>query len=161
MKSWLAKFRISTAMDSGKPLPESLRQKIAADPELERFTRRTEALGRALRSVPPAQPALHDSIMRSVRNAARREEPRRALVSSWLTAAATVAALTIACGWAIYHRPATAGRQSLDGAVMVLEMSEQMPNTMPKMVMAPLSDEWARVDHDVQNTTQVLLASFP
>jgi hypothetical protein len=40
-------------------------------------------------------------------------------------------------------------------------MSEQMPDTMPKLVMAPLSDEWARVDRNVQDTTQVLLASFP
>ena len=65
MKSWLAKFRISAALDAGKPWPEPL--KIAADPELERFARRTEALGRALRSVPPAAPLLHDSIMRAVR----------------------------------------------------------------------------------------------
>jgi hypothetical protein len=40
-------------------------------------------------------------------------------------------------------------------------MSEQMPDTMPTLVMAPLSDEWARVDRAVQDTTQVLLASFP
>ena len=161
MKSWLAKLRISIAMDAGKPLPESLRQKIAADPELEHFTRRTEALGRALRSVPSAEVGLHNSIMRSVRNAARRDETRRSPVPSWLSPAAAVAALTLVCIWATLHRPTPPGRESLDGALMVLEVSEQMPNTMPKMVMAPLSDEWARVDHDVQDTTQVLLASFP
>jgi hypothetical protein len=44
---------------------------------------------------------------------------------------------------------------------MVLEMSEKMPNTMPSLVISPLSDELARVDHDLQTTTQVLLASFP
>ena len=44
---------------------------------------------------------------------------------------------------------------------MVLQMSEQMPDAMPRMVMAPLSDEWARVDRDLKDTTQVLLASFP
>gem|GEM_PF-3216184 len=148
-------------MDAGKPLPESLRQKIAADPELERFARRTEALGRSLRSVPPADAGLHDSIMRSVRNAARREQPQRSPTPSWLAATAAVAALTIVCIWATFHRPTPPGRESLDGAVMVLEMSEQMPNTMPKMVMGPLSDEWARVDQDVQDTTHVLLASFP
>jgi hypothetical protein len=42
-----------------------------------------------------------------------------------------------------------------------LEMGEKMSDTMPSLVMAPLSEEWARVDHDLQNTTQVLLASFP
>jgi hypothetical protein len=161
MKSWLAKFRISAALDAGKPLPESLRRKIAADPELERFARRTEALGRALRSVPLPDPSLHDSIMRSVRNAARREQPRRSLAPSWLPAAAAAAALTIACVWATFHRPTPPSRESLDGAVMVFEESEQMLNTMPKMVMAPMYDEWARVDQDVQDTTHVLLASFP
>jgi hypothetical protein len=161
MKSWLAKFRISTAMDAGKPLPESLRQKIASDPELERFARRTEALGRALRTVPPTESGLHDSIMRSVRSAARREQPRSAPTLSWLAASVAVAVLTISCIWGAFRRQTPPNQQSLNGAVMVLEMSEQMPNTMPKVVMGPLSDEWARVDQDVQDTTHVLLASFP
>jgi hypothetical protein len=78
-----------------------------------------------------------------------------------LAASAVVAALAVICLWPAFHRPAAPGRPSLDGAVLVLEMSEQMPDTMPKLVMAPLSDEWARVDRNVQDTTQVLLASFP
>jgi ferric-dicitrate binding protein FerR (iron transport regulator) len=161
MKSWLTKFRISAALDAGKPLPQSLRQRIATDPELERFTRRTEALGRALRSVPPAAPSQRDSIMRAVGAAARQEQPRRALAPSWLAASAAVAALAVMLLWTAFHRPASPGPQSLDGAVMVLQMSEQMPDAMPRMVMAPLSDEWARVDRDLKDTTQVLLASFP
>ncbi|HTA31589.1 MAG TPA: hypothetical protein VK731_13940 [Candidatus Cybelea sp.] len=161
MKSWLTKFRISAAMDAGKPLSESLRQEMAADPELERFARRTEALGRALRSVPPAAPSQHDSIMRAVRAAARRDKLARWFSPSWLAVSATVAALAVMCCWIIIHRPMPANRQSLDGAAMVLELSEQMPDTMPKMVMAPLSNEWARVDRDLRDTTQVLLASFP
>jgi hypothetical protein len=44
---------------------------------------------------------------------------------------------------------------------MVLEMSQELPNAMPSLVMSPLSDEWERVDHNLQDTTQVLLASFP
>ncbi len=44
---------------------------------------------------------------------------------------------------------------------MVLEMSEKMPAAMPSFVMAPLTDEWARVDRDLQNTTHVLMASLP
>ena len=159
MKSWLTKFRISAALDAGKPLPDL--PNIAADPELERFARRTEALGRALRNVPPAAPSQHESIMRAVRAAARREPPRRALAPSWLAAAAAIAALAVICLWPGIHRPALPVGPSLGQAVQVLEMSEQMPHTMPKMVMAPLSDEWARLDRNVQDTTQVLLASFP
>jgi len=161
MKSWWIKFRISTALDSGKPLPASLRQKIAADPELERFAHRTQALGRPLRSPPPVNPSLHDSIMRAVRASAQRGQPRRAPGLSWLPASATLAALVVVCLWMSRPNPAPPERPSLDGPLMALEMSEQMPAAMPSMVMAPLSNEWARVNHDVQETTQILLASFP
>jgi len=99
--------------------------------------------------------------MRAVRAAARRERPRRALGPTWWTASAALTAVALICLWAIFHRPAPTGRPSLDGAVMVLEMSEKMAGAMPKMVVAPLSDEWARMDRDLQDTTQVLLASFP
>ena len=77
MKSWLSKWRISAALDAGEPLPESLRKKIAADPELERFTKRTEALGQTLRRLPPSGPPLHDSIMSAVRAAARKRHLTR------------------------------------------------------------------------------------
>jgi hypothetical protein len=161
MKSWLIKLRISAALDARKPLPESLRRAIAADPDLERFARRSENLGRALRKPALAAPLMHDSIMRAVRAAGRREQPRRAPWAAWLAAPASVAALAAVCFWIGSPRQAQPGGKSLEGAAMVLEMSEQMPNTMPSLVMAPLSDEWARVDHDLQSTTQVLLASFP
>jgi hypothetical protein len=161
MKSWLAKFRISAALDAGEPLPKSLRRAIATDPDLERFTRRTESLGRFLRKPPLAEASMHDSIMRAVRAAARQEQPRRAPALAWWLGSASAAALAVVCFWMGTHRSAPPGGKSLDGAVMVLEMGEQMPKTMPSLVMAPLSDEWARVDHQLQNTTDVLLASFP
>jgi ferric-dicitrate binding protein FerR (iron transport regulator) len=161
MKSWLAKFRISSALDAGEPLPKSLRRAIAADPELELFTRRTERLGRSLRRPPLAEASMHDSIMRAVRDAAHQRQPRRAPRVGWLAVSASAAALAVVCFLMGIHRPVQPGGKSLDGAVMVLEMSETMPETMPSMVMAPLSDEWARVDHQLQNTREVLLASFP
>jgi hypothetical protein len=161
MKSWLSKWRISAALDADQPLPESLRRKIAADPELELFTKRTQALGQTLRSLPPSAPPLHDSIMRAVRDAARSEQPRRAPVWSWLAASSAVAALAVVCLDLTFLRPKLPVGQAMDGPVMVLEMSENMHATMPTLVMAPLSDEWARVDHDLQSTKQVLLASLP
>jgi hypothetical protein len=161
MKSWLSKWKISAALDSGKPLPESLLRKIAADPELERFAKRTQALGQTLRNVPPSGPPLHDSIMRAVRNAARPAQPRRAPVLSWLAASGAVAALAVVGLYLTFFRLKPPATQALDGPVMVLEMSENMSATMPSFVMSPLSNEWARVDHDLQSTTQVLLASLP
>jgi hypothetical protein len=65
------------------------------------------------------------------------------------------------CLWLAFHRAVPTGTPSLDGPATVLEMSEKMPNTVPLAMLAPLSDEWARVDRDLQETTQVLLASFP
>jgi hypothetical protein len=162
MRTWLAKFRISTALDSGEPLPAKLRQKIAADAELQNFVRRADALGRALKHQPPPPgPPLHESIMRAVRESARRGQPRRAPVSFWLTASPAVAAVAGVCLWVAFHHAAPKGAGSLDGPARVLEMSEEMPKTVPLAMLAPLSNEWARVDRDVQNTTQVLLASFP
>ena len=161
MISWLAKFRISIALDADKPLPESLRQKIAGDPELERFARRAQSLGAVLRGVPPSGALLHDSIMRAIKSAAAPRQPRRAPASSWLAASAAVATLAAMCLWLASHRQTRPGPHSLDGPVMVLEMSENLPNAMPSIVMAPLSNEWARVDRDLQATTQVLLASLP
>ena len=161
MKSWLAKFRISIALDADKPLPESLRQKIAANPELKRFARRTQSLGAVLRGVPPSDActARFHHARHQVRGGAR--QPRRAPASSWLAASAAVAALTAMCLWLASHRQTPPGPRSLDGPAMVLEMSENLPGAMPSIVMAPLSNEWARVDRDVQATTQVLLASLP
>ena len=161
MKSWLSKWRISAALDAGQPLSESLRQEIAADPELERFAKQAQALGQSLRNLPPSGPPLHDSIMRAVRAAARPKPPRRAPVLSWLAASGALAALAAVCIYLPTLRPKPLGGQALDGPVMVLEMSENMPASMRSLVMSPLSNEWARVDHDLQSTTQVLLASLP
>jgi hypothetical protein len=72
-----------------------------------------------------------------------------------------VALLAVVCYWKVAPPPAPADGPSLAGAVQVLEMGETMSGAMPSAVMAPLTQEWARVDHDLQNTTQVLLASFP
>jgi hypothetical protein len=106
MKSWLTKFRISTALDSGKPLPPSLRQKIAADPELEHFARQAQALGRPMVQLSIADPSLHDSIMRAVRaSAQQRRQPRREPVFSWLAASAALAAVFMLCLWVAYPHP--------------------------------------------------------
>jgi hypothetical protein len=123
MKSWLTKFRISAALDAGKPLPESLRRAIAADAELERFTRRTEALGAALRRPTPVEPAMHDSIMRAVRAAARQEPPRRAPMAAWWAVMGSAVAVAAICLWTAHHRQVALRGQSLDRAVKVLEMN--------------------------------------
>jgi hypothetical protein len=103
MKSWLTKFRISNALDSGKQLPPGLREKIASDPELEHFTREAQTLSWPMVHLPSADPSLHDSIMRAVRaSAQRREQSRREPVFSWLAASAALAAVFMLCLWVAY-----------------------------------------------------------
>ena len=99
MKSWLTKFRISNALDAGQTMPERLRRKIAAEPELERFVDCADAFGRSLRSAAVAVPSLHDGIMRAVRGSAHQQEPQRAPVLSWLVASAGIAAMGTICFW--------------------------------------------------------------
>jgi hypothetical protein len=161
MKSLLTKWRISAALDSGQPLPESLQREIAADPELQRFARKSEALGQTLQNVQPSVPPLHDSIMRAVRAAARREEPRTAPVWSWLATSGAVAAVVALCLYWGVVRPRVVAARALNEPGIVLDNCARMPATMPSFAMAPLSNEWARVDHNLQDTAQVLMASLP
>ena len=161
MKLFLTKLRISSALDSGKPLPESLRRKIAADPELERFVRQSQILERNAPEPPPSDPALHDSIMLAVRATARRWQRKHAPALSWLAPAATLAALALAGAWVLQSRNALRAKVPMDGPIALLEMGKGMSATVPSMVMAPLTNEWARVSHDVEDTKQIVLGSFP
>jgi hypothetical protein len=161
MKLWLTKFRISAGLDSGRPLSESLRKKIAADPELEHFTRRAETLGPLLRTPSPADSSLHDGIMRAVRAAARRSKPQAAPVPAWLAAFAIGAAVVVISLLLVRPRAVPPRQSALDGPLLVLEMSEKMPAAMPSAMMAPLTNEWAKVNRDVQNTSEIVAAAFP
>jgi len=53
MRAWFFKMRISSALDSGKPLPESVRRQLANSPELRRFERSITAVDRALKTARP------------------------------------------------------------------------------------------------------------
>ena len=120
MKTWLTKFRISTALDSGKALPESLRRKIAADPALERFAYRAESLVRPLRNLPLADPSLHDGIMRAVRTSTQREEAQRAPMFMWLAGSASAAALALGYVWMVIPPSAQLDMPSPFGGLALL-----------------------------------------
>ena len=161
MKSWFTKWKISASLDAGKPMPESLRRTIDADPELQRFAKRAEAHGETLRQLTPSGPPMHDSIMRAVRAAARQEQPRRDAAWRWWVASGALAALTLVSVYWTHLRPKVPVQQAMESPVMFLEMSTNKLAEMPALMMSPLSNEWARVDHDLQSTTKVLMASLP
>lgn len=51
--------------------------------------------------------------------------------------------------------------QTLAAAQIVLDMGGEISRSVPAAVVAPLSNEWACVDHDVRDTTRFILAALP
>jgi len=178
MKSWLAKFKISAALDSGQPLPPSTRNRIARSPELLKFERDAAALARLLRQAPP-RPAVPDSfhtvIMQSVRAAALSAAPEAAPVFGWakpasfvrrLSAPAFALVLLALIGWLVWSRqsvlsPSSPESRVLAGAPSALELSGAVTRTVPEAVFSPLAEEWNRLNRDLDRTAEFLLASLP
>jgi hypothetical protein len=166
MKTLLAKFRISNALDKESP-ERSRSDHSAASGGLNEFAQRTAAVDRALRR-PPATPSvdarLHQSIMRAVRaNANAHAKDVAPSPKIWLiTGVTAIAALCILV--IVRHgtpAPQSDGSQTFAAAQDVFDMGAQVSRSMPAAVVAPLSNELASVDHDIRNTTQFLLASLP
>ncbi|HEX4122675.1 MAG TPA: hypothetical protein VH619_18835 [Verrucomicrobiae bacterium] len=145
MKKLLAIFRISDRQAA----------------ELDRALRRTPA-------VPPVDAALHQSIMRAVRAGANAAEttPKEAPGKLWLAMA--VSATAAICLWLVTRPgsgslPATPSEsaQTLAVAQGVLDMGAEVSRSVPAVVVSPLSNELASVDHDIRNATQFVLATLP
>jgi hypothetical protein len=167
MKSWFTKLRISAALDAGQKPSASLRRNIDSSEQLQDVEQEIGGLDRALKQdlpEPQAPPGLHGSIMQAVRVAKRpRAEPSGLAFLRWVTAP-VVAALVLVAVWQALHgpaRPPAQGTQSLAVATTALEMSGQLVQTMPSAVVAPLSDELERLNRDLDNTAQFILASLP
>jgi hypothetical protein len=119
MKSLLTKFRISTALDARKPLPASLRQKIAANPSLQRFVSQAEAL-RVLPKFVPASSSLHYDIMSAVRASANIQGQSRAPMLPFLAASGAISAAILVCFWMIHPQAAMPETASPVGALALV-----------------------------------------
>lgn len=161
MKLWLTKLRISSALDAGRPLAESLRRKIAADPELAEFVQRTDTLASRLRRPQSTVPDLHDGIMRAVRASVPPPSPRRRFSPAWLAAPIGIAAVFVLGLLMGRPHPAPPAKMSFNAPLAILDMSETIPATVPPAMMAPLTSEWAKVNHDVQSTRDIVASTFP
>jgi hypothetical protein len=167
MNSWLTKFRLSAALEAGRTLAEPLRKKMNGSDDLRRFGRDLQALDEALQQAPPApevSSSFHNSIMRAVRATTPQPKPS---VLRWFPAPA-LAALAVLLVWTALRQPAPApvrtsgpNTQPLVAATTVLEMGDLMARTVPAAALSPLSEEWERVNRDMDNTAQFLLASLP
>jgi hypothetical protein len=167
MKSWLKKFRMANSLDTRRPAPAPLPDAIARDADLRRFADDLAAVDEALRqSRPDVQtPAdLHASIMHAVRSEVEEAEPSPILPwFRWLAAPALMALVLAGVWWAVrptgvatHEAPAT-----LAAASSALELPHKIARTMPAEMLAPLSEEMARVNQDLDRTKQFLIASLP
>jgi len=167
MKSWFTKLRISAALDAGHKLSASLRRNIDRSEQLQSIEDEMTALDRALKQCPPkpqAPPGLHRSIMQAIRVAERPAAAPAGLAFLRWVAAPVAAALALAAVWLALRGPVvppTQGTQSLAAATTAWEMSARLAQTVPSAVVAPLSDELARLNRDLDNTAQFILASLP
>jgi hypothetical protein len=62
--------------------------------------------------------------------------------------------------WHVASRP-TPARGAFEPAGRALTTSEEMASTVPGTALAPLTEEWQRLNQDLDNTTQFLLATLP
>ena len=168
MREWFAKIRISAALDGGRrPAAWSRRETDLSD-ELRRFEQEMAALDRALKQTAPrphAPPSLHGSIMRAVQAVERpAANARRELAFlRWLPVpVAALLALTVV--WHAARGPArlpVQDAQSLAVATTALQVSGEMARAVPSAVVTPLADELKKLNLDLNNTAQFLLASLP
>jgi hypothetical protein len=171
MKTWLTKWRISSAVDDRRPLPPGVAPLLAQSGELRDFVEKTAALELALRDsrpVPVTSPGLHASIMRAVQSA----EPARAFAwpefrARLLPAAALALLLGLSLfgagqfakpSWVIAH---PVGSPSLAAAGSAVEISGQLMYALPAAALSPLNHERQSLNRDLASAQAFLLASLP
>jgi hypothetical protein len=158
---------MSVALKAGLKPSGPLRGKRSGSEQPGDLEQEMTALDRALKETAPkpqAPPSLHRSIMQAVR-ATERPAPAPGGLSflKWLPAPALVA-LALLVVWHAQRgtvRPPAPDPRSLAAATAALEMGGQMAQAMPSAVVAPLKDELERLNRDLDNTAQFLLASLP
>jgi hypothetical protein len=164
MRTWLAKFKISSALDAGQPLPSSLRRHLEQSAELRAFAQNADELDRALkRDLPVVEPPafLHASIMRDIELSSR-PTPRHSHAWHWLPAPALAAAILLAAWWGLHQPAPTPVPQPNFAATQTSPgFNEQMARTVTSALVSPLSDEWQRLDLDLNKTIDFLSASLP
>ena len=166
MKSWIAKLRISMALDADQPSSARRHRKPSASAELRGIEQEMMALDRALKETAPraeAPASLHQSIMQAVRAANRpAAAPRQPSVLRWVPVPVFAVMVVLGVVWMLQSPVRTVQTgQPLAAATTALQLGNQMVRTMPTAVVAPLSDEWERLNRDLDKTAQFLLASLP
>jgi len=172
LKMWLTKLRISNALDDGKPLPPDVARAVAQSPELRRFAENVGIADESLKEAhsAAAPDSLHAAIMFAVRSAQAAGARTRQPLRRHLTPASAVGLLILLCLGVFVashfsHSPAadpnSAVPSSLSLASTTLETGRDWVHTMPSAALAPLNDEMLRLNRDLTNAQNYLLASLP
>ena len=168
MKTWLARMRISAALDEGRESGGSSPQDHGLPAELRDFEREMTALDSALKQSAPrpqAPASLHASIMRAVKETDHR------VVKAWsglaflrwlpVPVAAALVFLVLLHQPRGRVQPPPRGVPSLAGASAALEAGSEMARSVPLAVVAPLTDELQNLNRDLDTTAKFLLSSLP
>ena len=161
MKTWFAKFRISAAFDSGRPLPRWLRHRLSNSEELRSFSGKVSRLEQVLRR-PVANETpygLHASIMGAMR--ASNPDGIAACRLNWLRwipAPALAVCVMFAVWWFAHPHASDRGLPSLAEA---FQTGEEITDDLSSQLVDPLKEELQRVNLDLEDTTRFLLATVP
>ncbi len=163
MKTWLTKFRTSTALDSGAPSRKRLPRAQSDRDDIRRFGESIHSLDRRLKATQPTTPvphSLHASVMRAVHAAAESQERKSApWVLRWLPAPAFALLAVFGLWWSL--SPSPQEPQPLTVATAALEQSHALTQSAPAAVLAPLAQEMEYLNRDFQNAVEFLVASVP
>ena len=171
MKTWLTKWRISRALDECKPLPPAAKRALAESAELRHFAANAAAVDQSLastRPTPAAPPALHESIMRAVRSAKYAEDSARQQFWPGLIPASALTFLILLSVFGVqrFARPPAAvlpapAASPLAVAHAALASGGDWIQAVPAAALSPLSEEMTRLNRDLTNAQNYLLASLP
>ena len=171
MKTWLAKFRISIALDDQKPVPPSVKRATAQSETLRRFADDSARLDRALKNSKPeteVPEGLHNSIMQAVRSA------ESAPVFGWgkiwprLIPTSAIAAFVALAIFAINRSSnelnvvsQSANSSALADASSAVEISGRLMRDIPDAALSSLNDEMVRLNRDLIVAQECLVACLP
>ena len=171
MKTWLTKFRISNALNDRKPLPPAVERAMARSEELRRFADNSSTLDHTLKSQlarPEACPRLHDSIMRAVRSSGPAQgAEKQPAWPRWVPASSFGMLVLLCCLLAIQFFPTLSTQhqpensETLAAAGSAIDLGGRFVREAPAVAMAPLSDEMQKLDHNLTDAGNFLLASLP
>ena len=169
MRTWLTKLKISHALDQRKPLPPAAQQAIVRSTDLRQFTENVLAVDRALKkNIPaPAPENLHAGIMRAVRSAESAPDSGWKIWRAQLIPASALGVLLLLVAFGMLRsarqvRVAAPDKAaSLALASATLDAGRALVRTAPEAALDPLATEMRRLNRDLENAQNYLLAAIP